>query len=744
MGIMSSPIIACMCLLYVINGMLNFYPAIAQNSLQTYIVHVLPAGEVLGQSQDLERWYHSFLPETTASLNEPSRMIRAYRTVVTGFAAKLSSEEVEEMEKKDGFVYARPQKVFSLHTTHSPNFLGLHRNIGTWPASNYGKGVIIGVLDTGISPGHVSFSDEGMPPPPAKWKGRCELNGISCNKKLIGARNFVRDTAFDNSSRHGTLTASTAAGNFVKNANAFSQAKGTASGIAPLAHLAVYKVCSETCAESDMLAAMDAAVEDGVDVLSLSIGAGSSPFYEEDGIAIGAFGAMQKGIFVSCAAGNGGPFNSSLSNEAPWILTVGASTIDRNIRATAILGNQDEYNGASIFLPRDFPSTLLPLIYPGTNGNETSAFCGPGSLDNIDVIGKIVLCERGGGVGRGDKGQTVKDAGGAAMILINQEADGYSTLADSIGIPAIHLSYDAGQKIKAYINSTMMPTATISFKGTVIGVKSAPMVASFSSRGPNLASPGILKPDIIGPGVSILAAWPFSLDNNTNTKVAFNIASGTSLSCPHLSGIAALVKSAHPDWSPAMIKSAIMTSASQCNLNRSLILDEKHQPADIYAIGAGHINPSRALDPGLVYDITTDDYIAYLCGLGYTEQQIAVITRRSINCHGSEFTGVPEAQLNYPSFSIKLGRTASKYSRTVTNVGDARSTYNLVLERIPGVDIVVQPTELIFTEVNRQMTYTIFFSRKEFTVNGSYVEGSIAWVSSKHIVRSPISVKLIL
>ncbi|KAL2516962.1 Subtilisin-like serine endopeptidase family protein [Abeliophyllum distichum] len=265
---MSSPIIGCICLLYVINGTLNFYPAIAQNSLQTYIVHVnLPAGEVLGQSQDLERWYHSFLPETTASLNEPSRMIHAYRNVVTGFAAKLSSEEVKEMEKKDGFVYVRPQKVFSLHTTHSPNFLGLHRNLGTWPTSNYGKGVIIGVLDTGISPGHVSFSDEGMPPPPAKWKGRCELNGTSCNKKLIGARNFVRDTAFDNSSGHGTLTASTAAGNFVKNANVFSQAKGTASGIAPLAHLAVYKVCSETCAECDMLAAMDAAVEDGVDVL---------------------------------------------------------------------------------------------------------------------------------------------------------------------------------------------------------------------------------------------------------------------------------------------------------------------------------------------------------------------------------------------------------------------------------------------------------------------------------------------
>ncbi|KAH0973956.1 hypothetical protein GBA52_015855 [Prunus armeniaca] len=151
-------------------------------------------------------------------------------------------------------------------------------------------------------------------------------------------------------------------------------ANGTAAGMAPYAHLAMYKICSEDgCTEGDIVAALDTAVEDGVDVLSLSLGGPSFPFYE-DGIAVGAFGAIQKGIFVSCSAGNSGPSYESLSNEAPWILTVGASTIDRSIRATALLGDHGEFDGVSLFQPKDFNSTLLPLVYPGTNGNPSSAF----------------------------------------------------------------------------------------------------------------------------------------------------------------------------------------------------------------------------------------------------------------------------------------------------------------------------------------------------------------------------------
>ncbi|XP_059661690.1 subtilisin-like protease [Cornus florida] len=667
-------------------------------------------------------------------------MVHLYRNVVTGFAARLSLDEVKTMEKKDGFVSAWPQKVLPLHTTHSPNFLGLHQNLGFWNGSNYGKGVIVGVLDTGITPNHPSFSDEGMAPPPSKWKGKCE-NGISCNNKLIGARNFVSRSTPEpplDDEGHGTHTASTAAGNFVEGANVFGQANGTAVGMAPRAHLAIYKVCGAGCSESAILAAMDTAVEDEVDVLSLSLGGGSSPFYA-DGIALGAFGAMQKGIFVSCSAGNSGPVNASLSNEAPWILTVGASTIDRIIKATAVLGNQEAFDGESLFQPSTLPPELFPLVYPGMNGDMDAASCSPGSLNNTDVTGKVVLCERGGGIARIDKGQTVKDAGGAAMILMNQQPDGYSTLADAHVLPATHVSYDAGMKIKAYINSSPSPIASIFFKGTIIGIKKAPMVTSFSSRGPSLESPGILKPDIIGPGVSILAAWAFSVENNTNAISTFNVISGTSMSCPHLSGIAALVKSVHPDWSPAAIKSAIMTTADQYNLENKLIVDERMLVADIFATGAGHVNPSKAGDPGLVYDLKPDDYIPYLCGLGYTDKEVGIIAQRPLNC--SEESSIPEAQLNYPSFSVVLGPNERTYTRTVTNVGEASSSYSVEILPPPGVYVTVKPHKLDFTEVNQQMTYSVTFSQSTVQDSPTVLQGFLQWVSVTRVVRSPITVK---
>ncbi|KAI3414708.1 uncharacterized protein J3R85_016007, partial [Psidium guajava] len=711
-----------------------------QSVLSTFIVHVSkPEGKVFARSEDLQSWYQSFLPKTTANSDQTRRMVHSYKNAITGFAAKMTAAEARELLKSDAVVYARQEKIFSLHTTHSPSFLGLNPGVGLWKDSTLGEGVIIGVLDSGITPGHPSFDDEGMSPPPAKWKGKCDFNATSCNNKLIGARNFVNSTSSPtDEDGHGTHTSSTAAGNFVKNANVLGQATGTAVGIAPRAHVAMYLVCSsEGCTESSILAGMDAAIEDGVDVLSLSLGGGSAPFYA-DTIAVGAFSAIQKGIFVSCSAGNGGPVNASLSNEAPWILTVGASTIDRTIKATAKLGNDAEYDGESLFQPKDFGSAY-PLVYAGANGNQTSAFCAEGSLRNSDVKGKVVLCERGLGIGRIAKGQEVKDAGGAAMILMNDKLNGYSTIADPHVLPATHIPYSDGLKIKAYINSTSNPTTTILFKGTIIGKSDAPAVTSFSSRGPNIQSPGILKPDIIGPGVSILAAWPFSLDNSTTTSATFNMISGTSMSCPHLSGIAALLKSVHPDWSPAAIKSAIMTTAYQMNLGSKPIIDETLLPADIFAVGAGHVNPPQADDPGLIYDVKPDDYIPYLCGLGYSDSHIEAITQKKVKC--SRIESIPEAQLNYPSFSIILGSSTQNYSRTVTNVGPTDSSYTYKVEAPEGVDVTVDPSEIKFSMAVQTATYTVAFSRSSSgSIAKPFAQGSLTWVSSHHSVRSPIAV----
>lgn len=727
--------------------MSGFSPAIADKTqFKTYVIHVKhPNNEEVAEAQNLESWYKSFMPTSmTADSDQQPRIVHSYQHVMTGFAARLTEDEVNAMKEKDGFVSARPEKIFHLHTTHTPGFLGLHKGSGFWKGSNLGKGVIIGVLDTGVLPDHVSFSDAGMPPPPAKWKGKCEFKGTSCNNKLIGARNFDSEstgTPPSDEEGHGTHTASTAAGNFVKHASVFGNAKGTAVGMAPHAHLAIYKVCSESgCAGSDILAALDAAIEDGVDVLSLSLGGQSFPFHE-DPIALGAFAATRKGIFVSCSAGNEGPANSTLSNEAPWILTVAASTMDRSIKAMVKLGNGKIFDGESLFQPRDFPSEQLPLVYAGAGSNASSAFCGEGSLKDLDVKGKVVVCDRGGGISRIDKGKEVKNAGGAAMILTNGKPDGFSTLADPHSLPAAHVGYSAGLSIKAYINSSNKPTATLLFKGTIIGKSAAPEITSFSSRGPSLASPGILKPDITGPGVSVLAAWPSSVDNRTDSKVAFNMISGTSMSCPHLSGIAALLKSSHPEWSPAAIKSAIMTTADVLNLKGDPILDETHEPADVFAVGAGHVNPSRANDPGLIYDIQPNDYIPYLCGLGYNDTQVRAIIRHKVQC--CKESSIPEAQLNYPSFSVAMGSSALKLQRTVTNVGEAKASYIVKISAPQGVDVSVKPRKLDFTQTNQKKTYTVTFERKDDGKTGSkpFAQGFLEWVSAKHSVRSPISVK---
>jgi hypothetical protein len=282
--------------------------------------------------------------------------------------------------------------------------------------------------------------------------------------------------------------------------------------------------------------------------------------------------------------------------------------------------------------------------------------------------------------------------------------------------------------------------ATILFQGTIIGNPLAPQVASFSSRGPNLESPGILKPDIIGPGVNILAAWHVSLDNNIPP---YNIISGTSMSCPHLSGIAALLKNSHPDWSPAAIKSAIKTTANEVNLQGKAILDQRLKPADLFATGAGHVNPSKANDPGLVYDIETNDYVPYLCGLNYTDRQVGIILRQKLKC--SDVKSTPEAQLNYPSFSIMLGSTSQFYTRTLTNVGPVNMTYNVEIDVPLAVDISIKPAHITFTEKKQKAAYSVAFTPKNIENRGDneIAQGSIKWVSGKYTVRIPISVSFV-
>lgn len=691
---------------------------------------------------------------------------------MSGFAAMLTEEEVEAVSMRDGFLHAQPSTVYKLATTHSPKFLGLESGGGQFwrRTARYGKGVIIGVIDSGVWPTHPSFKDDGMPPPPAKWKGKCEFKSSKlCNNKIIGARSFNLNpdgsrygssTPLDEDG-HGTHTASTAAGAFVKGASVLGSANGTASGIAPHAHLAIYNVCVYGgCSGVDILAGIETALDDGVDVLSISLGIPENELYN-DILSIASFRAVvNNGVLVSASAGNSGPDSSSLKNASPWILTVGASSMDRKVRAIVKLGNGVKLEGQSSYQPENdkFNSSIsLPLVYPWGDSSpeeyKNYGNCGDSViLEENSVGGKVVLCEGGIFSGRNLAGSNVDEAGGAAMIYIGPKEEGFRTDATADLIPTSGINYYDGQVIiNDYIASSTNPTATIEFLGTQIGgdldgSNPAPAVSSFSSRGPSSITPGFIKPDVIGPGVNILAASPFSV-GPFPVDPYFSILSGTSMSCPHISGVAALLKSAHPQWSPAMIKSAIITTSDLTNANGEKITDQYDKnTASFHAMGSGHVNPTQANNPGLVYDSqAAKDYVAYLCGLGYTDRQVSIFVPSS-TC--SEITNTLDgADLNYPSMVVALTRSNHYHRRlyrVVTNVGPNQK-YNVIVSRPPGVIVDVEPKTLYFKSIGEQLKFTVDVRWDvESTKFSSFLEefGYFTWVSSdgKMRVRSSMVV----
>ncbi|KAF3340035.1 subtilisin-like protease [Carex littledalei] len=581
-----------------------------------------------------------------------------------------------------------------------------------------------------------------MPRPPAKWKGHCDFNATFCNNKLIGAKSFLKAGAeelkhippFDFGS-HGTHTASTAAGAIVKNMSFYGHAMGSASGMAPKAHIAVYRVCTEDgCEEADILKGIEEAVKDGCDVLSISLGGVSKPFYN-DAIAIGGFTANLKGVFVSTAASNEGPLPSTLSNEAPWLLTVAASTINRRFISTVKLGNGIQLDGESIYQPNNWMLKMFPLVYLGKISKVETGQCLNGTLSKNQVSGKIVVCDRGGST-RIEKGQVVQNAGGVGMILVNSEKDGYDTIADKHVLPASDVTYFDGEKIKNYIQSTKNPVTTFIFKGVVMNNLWSPSIASFSSRGPNRQSSLILKPDITGPGVNILAAVPPKVVEGEIFR--FALMSGTSMACPHLSGLAALIKKTHPNWSPAAIKSAIMTTAYTTALNRKPITNGSYLLANAFDMGAGHVDPNKALDPGLVYDTNPKEYIHYLCGLGYGDYEIQALIQPLPPVKCAEIKAIPQEQLNYPSIVVPLSNGMQVIYRTVTNVGDEKDTYTASIKVPRGVSATVLPDTLNFTRVYEKKTFKIVFKWAGGKKENSF--GDLKWVSNSHVVRIPIAI----
>ncbi|KAG9135439.1 hypothetical protein Leryth_007195 [Lithospermum erythrorhizon] len=526
-----------------------------------------------------------------------------------------------------------------------------------WDTAKFGEDVIIGNLDTGVWPSSESFDDTWFGAIPSRWKGICQQGygpKFPCNRsltrishdselvyrtrKLIGARYFYKGFAFRSGKfnetkrhsfdddGHGSHTLSTAGGNFVPKAGVFGSGNGTARGGPPKARVAHTKF--------------------------VGLQKKTPKDYFNHGLSIGAFHAAKRGIVVVCAAGNNGPTPRTVVNVAPWIITVGASTMDREFQSN----NGQNLKGASL-------SPALP------------------------------------------------------------EEKMYPLLSAALGKAANASENDAD------------PTGYITPPETQLYTKPAPFMAAFSSRGPNSITPTILKPDITAPGVNIIASWTGAISQTDQVfqtgRNKYYADSGTSMACPHVAGIAGLLKSLHPDWSPAAIRSAMMATARTKDNTGGPMIDATQEKARPFGYGAGHIRPNRAQDPGLVYDLTTDDYLNFLCSLGYNQTQIGAFSEKKTSFKCSP--GFDILNLNYPSITSEM-----TVSRTLKNVGEP-GTYTARIRQPVRVGATVEPKTLQFEKHGEEKTFTLIFNATPGTIT-DIVFGELLWKDGVHYVRSPIVV----
>ncbi|MDJ0909255.1 MAG: S8 family serine peptidase, partial [Woeseiaceae bacterium] len=513
--------------------------------------------------------------------------------------------------------------------------------------------------------------------PPEDWNGICQLGenfeATDCNNKLIGARWFIDgaestgalDAGEIRSARdvdgHGTHTATTAAGNRVS-ASLYGTLVGTVEGMAPRARVAVYKACwlrpgdqRASCNSSDLARAIDAAVGDGVDIINYSVGSSLREISAPDDLALMA--AAKAGVFAVVAAGNEGPNLGTIGSPAggPWVVTAAASTRDgqtsveamqidtpaaiagkyavREASFTPALSEVDPIE-AQLILVDDDDTTLSD----GSTGTTSDA-CEP-LVNGGEVSGNIAFIQRGG-CDFDVKVANAADAGAVAALVYNIAGDpivmnGTSGLSD---IPALMVGQADGELFIEQIDAGERIDAVLD-KGFLLEQDEAGnAMASFSARGPGPV-PDILKPDVTAPGVNVLAGLsPDAL--NRAPDETFGYLSGTSMSTPHVSGVAALIMEANPDWSPAAIRSALMTTA-----RLSVTQANGTTAANPFDFGAGHIVPNAAIDPGLVYDAGADDYDAFACGLNLD----SVDTARCDELTAAGFS-FDSSQLNQPAIA---------------------------------------------------------------------------------------------
>lgn len=712
-------------------------------------------GERLNKTTPAVRDYVKYLNGKRADVRARvgATSLYDYNYTYAGFAAELTAAEAARLERAGDVRSVERSELVQGDTITTPDFLRLTGEGGVWDKvggiDKAGDGVIIGVIDSGYVPERPSFapiettqkSDTLIA---KKWKGKCDAGTeaplVICNNKVIGARYFDKGILAGTGSKpipeeytsprdrggHGTHTASTAAGNNGVDMSVQGVNWGKGSGIAPQARLAIYKGLWDidnsgggSGNTADLVAAIDAATADGVDVINYSIS--STELTTTGAIGQAFLRAGKAGVFVATSAGNTGPGVGTVRKHWPWVTTVANGTHDRAITQSVTLGNGATYTGGGVGgASPNAPLVLATSVKLAAATDENASLCLPDTLDPAKAAGKIVLCERRLGA-RVDKSLQVFKAGGVGMILWNAAA---STIeSERHSVPTVHVDHVNGAAIREYAATA---GATAQIAAATVSRAQAPKVASTSSRGP-APDADLLKPDVMAPGTGVLAA---TVSDRDGEEYAFF--SGTSMSSPHVAGIAAILIGKHPNWSPMAVKSAILTTATTTDNDGKPIEKDSGGVSDPFGYGAGNVRPWLSLDPGLVYDSSYTDWTKYICGAGH------VSSTHELCANGK----VDPSDLNYPT--IAIGELAGKQTitRTVTNVSTKTETYRASVEGLAGVGATVSPSAITIAPGARK-TFTVTFTNQSAAPN-AYAFGKLVWKSQKHSVASVVAVKPVL
>ncbi|MFC8303691.1 S8 family serine peptidase [Specibacter sp. NPDC057265] len=693
---------------------------------------------------------------------------RTFTAALNGFSADLSAGQALALAK-DPKVLAVAADTENTPDYSSTDFLGLSGPQGSWNSSfggveKAGEGVVVGVIDSGYTPSSPFFAGSQVAPLTGDpqvgvpyrtgdgkiamlkangetFAGECpagvgsgaDFDGTACNSKVLSAHYFADDfTRYvaeeDRSplevlspvdvSSHGTHTASTAAGNANVEASIGGRNLGITGGVAPAAKLAVYKICWEDndpgtggCYSSSAVAAINQAILDGVDVLNYSISGSTSS--TTDPVSLAFLSATSAGIFVAASAGNSGPASGTVNHGAPWVTTVAATSFSSELQGTAEFSDGSKFRGASMMTASLPPRPVVLAAAAAAAGAVDAELCGPNTLDPAKATGRVVVCDRGV-IDRTAKSAEVKRAGGVGMILTNVTAS--SEDVDLHAVPTVHVNPPASQQIKDKVTADpAILVALVDSDTTGLPAAPQPQIAGFSSRGPlGAAGSDLLKPDLAAPGVAVLAGVAPLAANGEQ----FGMMSGTSMASPHVAGFAALLRAKNPTWSPAAVKSAMMTTTN------SVVNADGSRNTDVFATGAGQTAVVKALTPGLVYDAGDTEYLQFIQGTG-------------IDLGMGDLGSTAPRDMNLASMAVASLAGKVTVTRTVTalKAGLYRAT-----AAVPGVNVKVTPSVLNFPAAGEKRTFKVTFENSTAAL-GKFAMGSLTWQGAGSTVTSPVAVR---